>query len=330
MGFNTPISCLAFLCFFNSIDNYRIRRIFKWAFVLFTINLVLYFINYLGLGIYDNIKEITEETHQGITITRNLSGYPVYFPLFFVISFYLTLLSFRPLTILITLFSLFIVYISATRNFIFTSLITLSIILFFYILKRKSGFFKRVLQIIISLVFFFIIVVSLKNDVYQFLKVKFDTTIKVELKENTGTYAYRTRLIETSIQEVESTGDIIFGKGYTRFGKRGSYKFVLGGDTLVAPVIFCEGYLGLAIRIVPIFYFLFWGLKRLRASGVNQYIGLAMVAVVIGSSVNYVQTTIFFNYIEYMLYFFVAHRYLVNLEGEEELMEEVRNLAATT
>mgnify|MGYP000938170441 CR=1 FL=1 len=318
MGFNTPISCLAFLCFFYSADIDRIERIFKWGFIFFTLNLVLYFLNYSGLGIYDNIKDINEETIGGITITRNLTGIPIYFSVFFILSVYYSLNKLRFRFIFITLFSLFVVFISATRSFIVSNLIILSFIILFYTIKTKAGYLKKVLAFLFIILFFSLIILNYKSDVYQFLKLKFESTINTELKENKGTYAFRKRLIEESIVANKSTNSVFFGKGYVRSGKKGSYDFVLGGDTLLAPVIYCEGYSGLVIRIFPIFYFIMFALKYRSTLGFSQFLSISIFSLIISSIIGYVQTTIFYNYIDFILFIYIAERYLSN-QGENVL-----------
>jgi len=312
MGFNTPISCIAYLCFFYSIDNYRIERIFKWGFALFAVALFLYFINYLGFGLFDNIKERNEETHEGITIVRNLTGFPIYFPIFFTLGLFLALDRWKLRFLIISLVSLFIVYLSATRNFIIVYSVILTIILGFYFIKLKTGYFRRAIILFISIILFLATAFVFKSDVYIFLEKKFESTVNVDLKEDTGTYAYRKRLIETSFQENRLTQSVFLGKGYTREGKKGSYKFVLGGDTLVAPVVFCEGVVGLFIRILPIIYFLIFAFKRMRSTGHIQFLGISIVALIVSSAVNYVQSTIFYNYIDFVLFFYIGQRYIVN------------------
>jgi len=268
--------------------------------------------NYLGLGIFDNIKDVNEETQGGITITRNLTGFPVYFHLFFLIGFYLVLNSWGIKYLFITLFSLFVIYISATRSSIIIYSVIVILITSFYIFKYNAGYFKRTILLILATGLFIVLIISLKSDVYQFLKVKFESTVNVELKEDKGTYAYRKRLIETSVEDNRLTNSLFFGKGYTREGKKGSYKFVLGGDTMVAPVIFCEGFLGLTVRVLPIFYFLLFAVRNFRQTGLPQFVGISIFAVIVSSAIAYVQTSIFYNYIDFILFFYVAQRYLEN------------------
>lgn len=312
MGFNTPISCIGYLCFFYSIDNYRIERIFKWGFALFAVALFLYFVNYLGFGVFDNIKKINEETHEDITIVRNLTGFPIYFPIYFTLGLFLALYRWELKFLIISLFSLFIVYISATRNFIIVYSVILTIVFTFYLINLKTGYFRRAFMLFLAILFFLATAFVFKSDVYIFLEKKFESTVNVELKEDIGTYAYRKRLIETSFQENRMTNSIFLGKGYTREGERGSYKFVLGGDTLVAPIVFCEGLVGLFIRVLPILYFLLYAFTKMRGTGYIQFFSIGMVALIISSTVNYVQTTIFYNYIDFVLFFYIAQLYIEN------------------
>lgn len=310
MGSNSPISCLAFLCFFYSVEKYRIERIFKWMFILFTTSLILYLLNYSGFGLFENIKEINEEVQGAITINRNLSGFPIYFTIFFIYSFCTSLQNRRPIYSFIFLFCLLVVFLSATRSLIFTCSIILVIIIFFYIISLKTRYIKRILLLILAFSFFFSFVLVVKYDVYQFLKIKFTSTFNVELKDDEGTYSYRKHLIETAIEDNIFTNSMFLGKGYTRMGISGSYKFVLGGDTYVAPVIFCEGIMGLVIRIAPIFYFLLFAFKNLRSPGISQIISTAIIAIILSSLVSYVQTTIFFHYVDFTLFFYIAQRYI--------------------
>ena len=312
MGFNTPISSIAYLCFFYSIDNYRIERIFKWGFALFAVALVMYFLNYLGFGLFDNIKERNEETHESITIVRNLTGFPIYFPTFFTLGLFLALDKWKLKFLIVSLFSLLIVYLSATRSFIIVYSVILTIVFTFYFIKLKTGYFRRAFILFLTIVFFLATAFVFKSDVYIFLEKKFESTVNVDLKDDIGTYAYRKRLIESSFQENRMTNSCFFGKGYTREGEKGSYKFVLGGDTLIAPVVFCEGLVGLFFRTLPILYFLLFAFIKMRGTGYIQFFRIGIVALIVSSAVNYVQTTIFYNYVDYVLFFYIAQLYIKN------------------
>jgi hypothetical protein len=88
---------------------------------------------------------------------------------------------------------------------------------------------------------------------------------------------------------------------------------VVGGDTLIAPVIFTEGLLGIFMRCLPVIYFLFFGFKNLRNK--NKQIALfalLIVALIIPEIINVVQTKIFVYYHHVLLIIYLLMMILYN------------------
>jgi hypothetical protein len=57
-----------------------------------------------------------------------------------------------------------------------------------------------------------------------------------------GTFKVRLDLIEDAYNRTERNNNLMLGNGYLREATKGEYDFVVGGDTLIAPVFFTEGF----------------------------------------------------------------------------------------
>ena len=65
---------------------------------------------------------------------------------------------------------------------------------------------------------------------------------------------------------------------------------VMGGDTYIAPILWCEGWVGIILRTFP-FVVLGWeSLLNLFKKKRNYWLDIIVIASIVASSVNYVQT----------------------------------------
>ena len=113
----------------------------------------------------------------------------------------------------------------------------------------------------------------------------------------------------------------MFGNGYIRESQKGEYDFVLGGDTLIAPVLFTEGLFGILIRCLPILYFLYFGFKNLK----NKNRGIAIFSILILTLIvpeffNAVQTTLFVNYHHVL---FIIYLLMIILYNDEKMKTRI-------
>ena len=88
----------------------------------------------------------------------------------------------------------------------------------------------------------------------------------------------------------------MFGLGYVRDVDKGEYSMVMGGDTYIAPILYCEGWMGIILRTFP-FVVLGWeSLLNLFNKKRNYWLDIIVIASIVASSVNYVQTKALTNY----------------------------------
>ena len=90
--------------------------------------------------------------------------------------------------------------------------------------------------------------------------------------------------------------DPLFGLGYVRDVAKGEYSIVMGGDTYIAPILLCEGWIGLILRALP---FILLGLSAFSNIFVRKrgyWLDIVIIASIVATSVNYVQTKALTNY----------------------------------
>ena len=81
------------------------------------------------------------------------------------------------------------------------------------------------------------------------------------------------------------------GHGYIRESEKGEPDFVVGGDTLIAPVLSTEGYIGITLRILPIFILLLYYFKLLfKKRSKYKVFAIVAIALILPEILNAVQT----------------------------------------
>lgn len=114
-------------------------------------------------------------------------------------------------------------------------------------------------------------------------------------------YVLRVILIEDAWVEINATIDnLVFGKGYMRYGTAGDYDLVFGGDTYVAPVLYCEGILGLVMRVLPILILFIKYLKICffirKSEEKYKLYAVFGLSVILLALIGYLQTSLFVQY----------------------------------
>jgi len=141
-----------------------------------------------------------------------------------------------------------------------------------------------------------------------------------------GTYALRLRLIEEAYTRTKANGNLFLGNGYIREASKGKYDFVVGGDTFIAPVLYTEGFLGLFIRLLPVLFFLWFGIKNIKKqNSPYQYISLIMVIIIIPAIIGGVQTDIFTRYTKGLFIFYLFMLYIYNQQKANKQNLNINN-----
>ena len=316
-NFFFPIVSLGFLCYAAKMDNNRLYRFFYWLLLVTFFQGILYIIaNLSGFNFYANTSKEFQE-FQGTTIIQNLQSLPDY---------NIILFSFSLLTVFIVsqfkkhwlwLTPLIVTILSIVRNqMIVYVLILLTLYTFGMFSSLKIGASKIVKAFFIlalcSLVALFIFPAHIGRVINKF---GFDKEKQISASSYTeeGTYKFRLNLIEEAYDRTERNNNLLLGNGYMREGTKGEYDFVGGGDTLIAPVIFTEGLLGVFIRCLPVIYFLLFGFKNLRNKNKRiTLFALLIIALIIPEILNAVQTKIFVYYHHVLLIIYLLTMILYN------------------
>jgi hypothetical protein len=128
------------------------------------------------------------------------------------------------------------------------------------------------------------------------------TAEKTLTLEEVGTYSVRMRLLEDAIQSTADNKRQLTGMGYKReynaMRPGTTYSYVTGEDSFVAPVIFCEGWGGLCLRILPYLLLLLHNVKRLllvRDRKLKIY-SVTAIGVILAQIPAYLQTALICHY----------------------------------
>lgn len=260
--------------------NLMIRYIIILSCIYIIDNLFLHILSIMALG------RLSIETYGGAAIERSIIGFPPIIGGWTFFFFACALNGNRRARYLLIL-CLFSVFISFTRSMlleIVAGCLIASILLFFKSLLYITRTLKFIIIVLLSGFFLSI----LYPQSLSFWEGKLTNTFNTELKKDKGTYAFRERLIEQAQDAIANSP--ITGKGYVRDVKKGKYSMVLGGDTYVAPVLWCEGYGGLILRIIPYVFLFVISIRRFLASDYIDGVDIAIIAFILSSIIGYVQT----------------------------------------
>lgn len=316
-NFFFPIVTLGFLLYAAKMNNDRLYRFFYWLLLVTFLQGVLYIIaNLTGFNFYANTAKEFQE-FQGTTIIQNLQSLPDY---------NIILFAFTLLTVLIVpkfkkhwlwIISLIVTVLSIVRSQIIVYVLILFSLYGFGIFSNlKMGVSKIVKALIVLTIFSLIALLVFPAHIGRVInKFGFDKSEQINASSYTeeGTFKVRLNIIEDAYLRTERNNNLMLGNGYKREASKGKYDFVVGGDTLIAPVIFTEGFLGIFIRSLPVIYFLFFGFTNLRNK--NKQIALfalLIVALITPEILNAVQTKIFVYYHHVLLIIYLLMMILYN------------------
>lgn len=278
---------IPFILQLNSVDvEYVLHLMIRYIIVLSCIYIVdCLFLHVLSVMAHGRLSV---ETQGGVSVERSIIGFPpiiggwTYF-------FLLKTLKGEKKAKYLFLLCLFVIFISFTRSSLLETVAGCVIASFLLFLKNLAYInrFTRILCIILFSGFCLLIVYP---QSLNFWDGKLTNTFKSELKKDQGTYAFRERLIKKSQDAIKHNP--LTGKGYVRDVKKGKYSMVLGGDTYIAPVLWCEGYCGLVLRVIPYMLLLLVSIRRYLTSDYSKAdeIDITIIAFVLASMVAYVQT----------------------------------------
>ena len=300
-NFYYPIVTLGFLLYAAKMNNLRLYRFFYWLLFVSFIQGVLYVIaNLTGIDFFANAnKEFYE--FDGKTIVQNLESLPDYnIVLFsFCVITVLTVRNYKKHWLWIT--PLLVSVLSIVRN---QMIVHVLILILFYVLGNFSSVkirFSKILKAsFIFVLFAFVALIMFPEHIGRVInKFGFDKEQNISASSYTekGTFKVRLNMIEDSYSRTKRKNNLLLGNGYTREVDNGQRGLVFTGDTLLSPVIYTEGLLGLFIRCLPVLYFLYFGFINLKSNNNKLALfSLLILAMIIPEFLNIVQTKIFVYY----------------------------------
>lgn len=283
------------------------KLILKWIVVLS----VIYFMQSAGVNIF-NIT-LQTQVSGGVSVMRNIVGMPPIMPCIFAFSYILFLYKKSKDSKLLSLICIAVVFFSFTRNLTATAciIIVFSTLLYIWRLGLQDNY-KLLIYPFIGLG---ILAIVFPNSI-EFWSNLIDDTINNQLVHEKGTYAFREKLIDKAITSTEIHDVLWSGLGYIRDTAKGQYGLVLGTDTYVAPILWCEGIIGLILRCLPCLYLLFksWNIFNKYYYDIRGQLSLVIIACIVSQIPNYVQSSIFmkFNLTIAMLYMMLIYIEKIN------------------
>lgn len=317
------ISLISLLLLYRYISNMKydtISHMFelmkKWLIPIF----IIYILQCAGIPVFSRAQV---ETVANISVNRSIAGIPPVIPVLFAYCIVCLLERKSHKNILYAGICLAVPFMSFTRSLLASAFMILVISVLLYVHKRgMRDNFKLVLYSVCALA----ATALLAPKTLSYWEALVESTYNYQLKENVGTYAFRERLIQHAVDVNESTGAELVGQGYIRDSKKGEYSLVLGSDTFIAPIIWCEGYLGLIFRVsislslLLIAYFYHYRSKNKE----RQLLGIIVISVVLVQIPNYVQTGIVmqFGYTVPLLYMLIVQASLL-MKQESNLYKKI-------
>ena len=332
-----PIATLGFLLYAVTMDDYRLERFFRWLILAIIIQGILFIIsNLINVDFFGTKAAKEMLVLDGTVFVQNLSAVPHYLSILFVFSLVTILSDYQykkywqlsiPLLIIVmtVVRSMLIVYALFIFNAIILTLLGNKILILIRNLKvTMSVYVVNSLKVIISILIIISLILVIVPTRVNFFVDKFGegnnysySASPVTMPLKSGNFVFRTRLIEEAFNRVKKT-DVIFGKGYIREAEYGGYDFVLGGDTFIAPIIYCEGFVGMIFRLLPILIILILSIKNIFNPKSKKYVlyYISIITLIIPALINIVQTSIFAHYHKlffvFMLMQIIIHRNKIN------------------
>lgn len=309
--FFMPISALAILLRCYSMEIYRIRRFFNWILIVMAVQGVFYIIFHLtGFNIFAQ-DIFLKLYYRGNIVCRYYKAYPILNHILIYISAVNLVRGGKYFKKYLPLFliSLTCLFLTSTRSNLITNAVFIFLIcLFLSILQRRV-----VVNKILLMGFFLLVFLGTYKNIfpanYQYVTERFLELKQAESIEDVGNFNLRIKLIKDAIESYDGLVETLFGKGYERYAYSGEYDLAIGGDTFIAPVLYCEGIIGLIVRFIPILILLFSNMKIIfnpdQKSDIPRYIPVIIVCAILSQLVNIVQTPIFKVYTSIMVFLFM-------------------------
>lgn len=326
------------VCILNAVQKMEYRkalRLFKIIMLIFVIQSILcfisalinydFFVNRFRGDDYEAYLE-GERSHRG-----NALAFPKHFLVLFDIYLIITYLKPTRKRFLISLILVATPIVMTRRMFsactIIEYILTLSLC-FLFLNKKNIKEYMYGLSIPILVISIVLVAPGLKDKIL--LKIMPDNTKQDSLVENYGTYNIRLKMLSSAYEEIQTQNKEIIGIGYQRdsnsyFIKEG-YSFVLGEDSPISTILFCEGYSGIVLRLFPYIAFILWALKKIqKGNNDEKMMSIILFSYVIAQIPSYLQSMILtrFDYNYCILsFFYILLQKKVDFNSSEAILEQ--------
>lgn len=305
-------SFLFCMSYISNMSTRRMELLFKLAMKWILFTSVFYFLQCFGFSIFTS--NIHTQTVAEFTVIRNILGLPPTTPVFLCLFFISYLFGRSSKMLIYTFLCMAFVILSYTRSLMAVMGVAVVFSVWFY--AMKYGFNDRTNKVIFYISVAFGLALIIFPNTFSFWSALLDNTINSQLVKEQGTYDFRLRLIEKAMITNNMEGVVLTGAGYIRDSVKGTYSYILGGDTYVAPILRCEGFIGIILRCIPCVYLLWESIKMFfsrHSDETTAMLSLVIMVSILSEFPNYVQTTIFVRYnfimsMLYMIYIYIQNR----------------------
>lgn len=270
---------------------------------------ILYILNFgFGIKIFGTVSYV-EENYLSTLVYRNFLAFPVFS--YFIVSYVIMtkknlLVVFS--TILILLTDVLLVY---TRSIlaVFLGVIIVTLLIKIFLNKNTIKNFAYSIPVVISIYLFIILLQAIFPDQYYYFFNRIDEVNKVGSISYVSNAQLRINIIESRVDKVIATNPIN-GLGYLREDESGYYYpdlyvragdktgSIIIGDQTWGNFIASNGFLGLLLLLIIIFYPIYYSLRNKKIKKIDNVfycVNIALIAeVIIGFfSTNFNDDTIY-------------------------------------
>ncbi|WP_455672668.1 hypothetical protein [Phocaeicola sp.] len=294
------ISFFMALIYVHTLSKERLVKVLRLIVVLTLIEAALFIAHAVGiLNLYTGL--VTTMAESSIKVTRIYMGYPPMLITVYAILVMLYVLTRRRNYLYMAAVLLITVFVSYTRSNLGEILIITFLLLLLAAVKsflKLTFLFKLLIAGLAFLTFIYILFPSS----FSFWERRINTT-RNEIRDEEGTYAFRDKLIEIAFYQISVEQCEWQGLGYQRDSRKGEYSFVQGGDTLIPPIIYCEGWLGMILRVSIVIAVFIVGIKMFFRGRTKVFIAISCVifAILVAQCINYMQTVVYVKYLNILL-----------------------------
>jgi len=316
-----PILAVLLLSYLASRPMSVVYTLFRWIVMLTLVQALIYIAsNFFEVQIFQAaVKDPL--VHQGGIVFQNAFALPAFLLPVFLLGWISGMFGSAVFYRVLSTTCLIVVAIAIIRSMLVVFLMAMALAAALVIAKRGWASVGRVgTSWILAGVGAGLVLVAFPSHVASFAdKIGLGGSDLQVRNLNTYNYEFRLRLIEDAFDNIERNDNVLLGNGYARAAYAGEYDYVLGGDTLVAPVLHTEGVAGLALRLGVVVLIVLASVRRLSSSGDGRLVVYPILALsfILPEFINIVQTEMFTHYERGVFFVLAAELVYERLRAED-------------